>query len=186
MNNIQSRNIAILLIVLMAATRMHHFGSSSYLPDASLAIFMLAGILAPRPLLFGALLFEAAVLDYVAIGQLGVNDYCMSPAYWFLIPTYAVMWGAGRFYAKRYSATWHGLSLFLLTAFAATSMAFVISSGSFFLLSGRFADLSALQYIASVAKYYLPYLSSAFLYLTIAAGIQITAISLTTRHSHNA
>lgn len=32
-----------LFALLMAATRFHHFGSALFLPDASLAVFFLAG-----------------------------------------------------------------------------------------------------------------------------------------------
>ena len=100
MNNIQIKKIAILatLIALMAATRMHHFGSTLHLPDASLAVFLLAGFLISSPLLLGALLMEAGALDYVAISYLGVDAFCVTPAYWVLIPTYATLRLAGRYY----------------------------------------------------------------------------------------
>ncbi len=185
MNNIQTKNIAILvaLIALMATTRSHHFDSLTHLPDASLAAFMLAGFYLPWAA-FPVLLLVAGFADYSAINYAGVSDWCVSSAYWFLIPTYAVMWYAGRFYAARHSQTWRSLSLFAATAFAATSVAFVISSGSFFLFSGRFADMTAVQYAGSVAKYYAPYLISAFLYLSIAAGVHIAAANFSKRSAH--
>jgi hypothetical protein len=45
MKNIPTKTIAIFvsLIVLMAATRANHFGTALHLPDASLAVFLLAG-----------------------------------------------------------------------------------------------------------------------------------------------
>ena len=176
MNSKQTRNIAIFvtLITLMAATRDHHFGSALHLPDASLAIFLLAGFYLPR-LALPVLLIGAGLADYYAINYNGVSDWCVSSAYWFLIPTYAVMWYAGKFYAARHSQSWRGLALFAATASLATSAAFVISSGSFYLFSGRFAGMTALQYAGSVAKYYLPYLSGTFLYLAIAAGVHVAA-----------
>jgi hypothetical protein len=70
------------------------------LADASLAVFYLAGIFTGGLASFAVLLTEAALLDYVAISQFQVSDYCISPAYIFLIPTYAVMFFAGRWSAK--------------------------------------------------------------------------------------
>ena len=181
----RNKSIALfaLLVLLMAATRSHHFASLTHLPDASLAAFLLAGIYLPLAA-FPALLLVAGLADYSAINYAGVSDWCFSPAYWFLIPTYAVMWYAGRFYAARHSYSWRGLSLFAATSFAATSAAFVISSGSFYLFSGRFAGMTALQYADSVAKYFGTYLTGAFLYLLIAACMQIAAANLSRRSAH--
>lgn len=185
MNMTKTKSIALfaLLVLLMATTRSHHFDSLTHLPDASLAVFLLAGFYLPI-WAFPVLLGEAGLVDYLAINYGGVSDWCVSPAYWFLIPTYAVMWYAGRFYAAHHSLSWRGLSLFTATALLATSAAFLISSGSFYLFSGRFAEMTALQYAGSVAKYYLPYLISAFLYLSIAAGIHIVAANLSKRSAH--
>ena len=99
---IQTKQLGIFagLVLLMAVTRGSHFGSSFALPDATLAIFLVAGFMLPRFTLtalatFIFLLLEAGGIDYYAIAYQGVSDYCVSPAYWFLIPTYASMWFAG-------------------------------------------------------------------------------------------
>lgn len=167
MKNLKLKNIAVVgtLVALMAATRMHHFGSPLHLPDATLAVFLLAGFLLASPALFGALLVEAAALDYVAITQMGVSDYCVTPAYWFLIPTYGVLWLAGRYCARTDRHTVHSLLPFAGIAFAALSAAFVISNGAFLLFSGRYPGMGVAEYAGLVAQYYLPYLSSAVLYL---------------------
>lgn len=161
--------IALGLVALMAVTRMHHFGSALHLPDASLAVFLLAGFLISSPLLFGALLLEAGALDYVAITQLGVSDYCVTPAYWFLIPTYAVLWFSGRYYARVHQYGLRSLVAFAGIAFAAVSVAFLISNGAFYLFSGRYPDMSIAEYGARIAQYYVPYLTSAVVYLVPAA-----------------
>jgi hypothetical protein len=153
------------LVALMAATRMHHFGSALHLPDASLAVFMLAGFFIASPLLFGALLLEAGALDYVAITHLGVSDFCVTPAYWFLIPTYAVLWLAGRYYASIHQHSLRSLGMFAGIAFAAVSAAFFISNGSFYWFSGRYTDTNMAEYLARAAQYYVPYLTGAVTYL---------------------
>ncbi len=157
------------LVALMAATRMHHFGSSLHFPDASLAVFLLAGVFIARPSFFALLMLEAGVLDYVAITHLGVSDYCVTPAYWFLIPTYAALWYAGRYYAQIHQFTLRSLGRFSAISFAAVSVAFLISNGAFYLFSGRFPDLSIAEYAGRIAQYYLPYVSGAAMYLVPAA-----------------
>jgi len=157
--------IALGLVALMAATRSHHFGSALHLPDASLAVFLLAGFVIASPLLFGALLVEAGLIDYLAITQFGVSDYCITPAYWFLIPTYAVLWYAGRFYARIHQNSLRSLGQFAGLSFAATSVAFLISNGAFYLFSGRFPDMGVAEYVSRVSQYYAQYLSGAALYL---------------------
>lgn len=159
------------LAALMAATRMHHYGSALHLPDASLAVFLLAGFFIASPLFFGALLLEAGALDYVAITHLGVSDWCVTPAYWFLIPTYAVLWGAGRYYARIHQYSLRSFGIFSAISFAAVSGAFFISNGAFYLFSGRYPDVNLVEYATRVAQYYPPYLTSGLLYLACAAAL---------------
>ena len=165
--------VSAVLVALMGATRMHHFGSAMHLPDASLAVFLLAGFLVADPLLFGVLLAEAALLDYVAITHMGVSDYCVTSAYWFLIPTYAVLWVAGRTYAKHHQDSLRSLGLFSTISFAAVSAAFFISNGAFYLFSGRYPDMNMSEYAARVAQYYVPYLTSAVIYLVPAVLLYV-------------
>ena len=112
---------------------MHHSGTSLHSPDASLAVLLLAGFLVASPLLFGVLLVEAAAIDYVAITQMGVSDYCVTPAYGFLLPTYAVLWFASRYFARVQQNNLRSLGLFSAVSFAAVSITFLISNGAFYL-----------------------------------------------------
>lgn len=149
------------IVVLMAATRMHFSG---HLPDASLAAFLLAGFFLDSPIAFAALLLEAGLLDYLAISKFGVSDYCISPAYWFLIPAYGVLWQAGRSLAAKGS-----VARFSIIPLLALSAAFLISNGAFFLFSGRFEIAGIAEYFARVVRYYPPYVLGAYLYLIPAA-----------------
>ncbi|HEU0282510.1 MAG TPA: hypothetical protein VFQ99_01910 [Gallionella sp.] len=163
--------IGLSLAALMAATRMHHFGSALHLPDASLAAFLLAGFFIASPLLFAGLLLEAGALDYVAITHLSVSDWCVTPAYWFLIPTYAVLWFAGRYYARIHQHSLRSLGIFAGLSVAALSAAFIISNGAFYLFSGRYPDTGVAEYLARVAQYYPQYLAGGVLYLACAAAL---------------
>ncbi|MDD5271247.1 MAG: hypothetical protein PHU14_00880 [Methylovulum sp.] len=165
-------NLAILpLLALMAATRVHHFGSAWSLPDASLAVFFLAGLYVSNRTWLAGLLVAAGLLDYLAINQFNVSDWCMSPAYVFLIPTYAVMWLAGRFFRMSAAAGKSGLALFVGLAAVAASVAFVISNGSFFLLSGRYADMSVVDYSVAVATYFPAYSGAALAYALLGLAV---------------
>ena len=159
------------LVALMAATRMHHFGSALHLPDASMAVFLLAGFFIASPLLFAGLLLEAGALDYVAITHLNVSDWCVTPAYWFLIPTYAVLWFAGRYYARVHQYSLRSLGVFAGFSIAALSVAFLISNGAFYWLSGRYPDTGIAEYAARMAQYYLQCLTGGLLYLACAAAL---------------
>jgi hypothetical protein len=166
---VKAEYLPLSLIALMVATRFHHFGDVLHLPDASLAVFFFAGFYRKK-MFFGFLLALAALIDYLAIEN-GTSGWCVTPAYVFLIPTYAVMWFAGR-----YCSTFKAMKITNLAKSAgllalATSAAFAISNGSFYLFSGRYEDLSLGDYVVRVAQYYPFYVGSALIY-TI-AGVAI-------------
>jgi hypothetical protein len=166
---LQAQTLTLPLIALMALTRFHHFGDAFSLPDASLAVFFLAGLgFARRWWLLGFLLLEAAVIDYVAINHFNVSAFCVAVAsYGFLIPTYAVMWFAGSYCVKFKNLNASEMALSIGVSALATSVAFLISSGSFYLLSGRPAVLSWAQYSDGVMQYYPPYTSAALCYTVL-------------------
>ncbi|MDP3679168.1 MAG: hypothetical protein Q8R23_08815, partial [Methylotenera sp.] len=95
--------IGAVLAGLVIATRGHHFASINALPSASLAVFFLAGLYLRPTWMFPALLALCAGLDFSAITYGGVSNFCVTPAYAFLLPAYGVMWLAGRWFAKRVS-----------------------------------------------------------------------------------
>ncbi len=158
-----------LLAGIMLATRFHHFGSVTHLPDASLAVFFLAGFYLRRAVYMVPLMGLAGGIDYLATQHMGVSDYCMSPAYGFLIPTYAAMWFGGRWYSDRHTMTITSLAPLALALLISASVAFLISNGSFYLFSGRFPDMSWGEYAGRVSIYYLPYMSAAIFYVALAA-----------------
>lgn len=165
------------LIGLMLATRFHHFGSAFSLPDASLIVFFFSGLFFSRLKLFILLLCEAALIDYVGISHFGVNSFCVSPAYVALIPTYGVMWLAGGYCAK--FKTLNRLEMYAQfgVLFLATSVAFLISNGSFFLFSGRYPNADLATYLNRVAMYYPPYLSATLIYgLVMGVGIKMVRV----------
>lgn len=177
--------IALLLVLAMIATRSHHVSAISHftaisLPDASLAIFFLAGFYLRSPLFFGLFFGETVLIDYLAITYGGVSDWCITPAYFLLIMAYAGIWFAGRWYATRYRPVWMTLIPLLAALTVGTVLAFLVSNTSFYLLSGRFTELSWIEYSTRVIKYFPSYAITTFLYVSFAAFLHalITAIGV--------
>ncbi len=159
---LKPESLPILLITLMVMTRFHHFGDVLHLPDASLAVFFFAGFYRKKALL-GFLLGLAALIDFIAIKN-GTSGWCVTPAYVFLIPTYATLWFAGRIAARfntgKVSDLVKSLGLLMLSA----SMAFVISNASFYAFSGKFDALAMADYVAEIQQYFMPYVGSTLVY----------------------
>jgi len=178
--------IACALAALMAATRFHHFGSALQLPDASLAVFFLGGLYLRRALAFGAYAGLAALVDYMAIAHVGVSDWCVTPAYAFLLPTYACLWWAGVWCSKHERRGWRRYPRLAGALLVATVFAFLISNASFYGLSDYFGELSLAEYAARVARYFPPYFASTVAYVTAAmaleAGMALAARTGWARH----
>lgn len=174
----QQLAIGIILALLMALTRSHHWATLHALPDASWAIFFLTGLYL-RPLwAVPALMLEAALVDYLAISVGGVSGFCVSPAYGFLIPAYAVLFLAGRAYARHHRLSWSALPWLLGCALGGAVLAELFSSGGFYFFSGRFADPALAEFIPRLVKYFPAMLSSMALYLGLAALVHCAVASL--------
>ncbi|QPK62830.1 hypothetical protein IVG45_18660 [Methylomonas sp. LL1] len=169
---------AVALMALMAATRFHHFGTPFALPDASLAIFFLAGLWLGGRYLFATLLLEAGLIDYLAITKLGVSDYCVSKAYVFLIASYGSMWLGGKWCRQFDRLSLLNAAQQFAALVVSTSLAFLFSNGSFYWLSGRYPNGSWAQYIERVAMYYPSYLTSTVIYGVAIFGLIAAAKAL--------
>ncbi len=170
-NSSTTRGVLWGLVGVMAATRFHHADSTFALPDASWAVFFLAGLYLHNARAFLLLLAEAFLIDYLAIRYGGVSGWCVTPAYGFLIPTYAALWGAGKWCARFRPFRLSAMAGITVALIGATTLAFLISNASFYLFSGRFAELDWLRYGLNVAHYYPEYLGSALLYTGFALGL---------------
>lgn len=159
---------AIALVLLMLATRSDHFGSAISLPDASLAVFLLAGFYLRRLPYFLMFCVLAVASDYWAIQVRGVSSFCVTSAYGFLLPGYFCLWWAG-FWGSKQELNGVGAWLKLAAAtLAAITLAFVFSSGSFYLFSGYF-EPNWSEVAQRVALYYPRYLVAPLCYLGLAA-----------------
>jgi hypothetical protein len=153
--------ILLALAAVLALTRTSHFGTSEILPDASLAVFLLGGLLLQRVCGFVVLMAVAFGADVLSAQTAEQAGWCLTPAYWGLVPTYGTLWLAGRWLAK-------GRLDFIRAAggsVAAIAIAFVISNLTWFAFSNTAGSMAFSDYALAVAKYFPPYLGSAMLYL---------------------
>lgn len=156
------------LMAFMLATRFHHFGDALHLPDASWALFFLAGFyLSPGWLI--ALLLQAVAIDAAAIGWMGVSDYCLTPAYAGLQLAHLALWAGGRWLSRHASEDLAGLGRLAASAVAATALAFVISNGAFYWFGGRVTEPGWAQFGQTFVDYAPGFFASTLTYLAVAA-----------------
>lgn len=177
LNRSSQATIFALLALLMLTTRFAHFAS---LPDASWAVFFAGGFyLAGRSAwTFPALMLEAVAIDFFVTRHLGVSDYCITPAYAFLVPTHAVLWLGGIWLRRRYAFEARSILLLAASAGAAINLAYLISNGSFYWLGGRIADPNAAQYLDRFLAYYGNFMLVSAGYLAIIAALHAAAAAV--------
>jgi len=163
--------------VLMALMVLTRGNISAHLNDASWAIFFLVGFYLRDSsivrLAFPLFFLAAFAIDLTVIDVVGGVHYCFTPAYPFLIPAYAAMWFAGKWFAKNYAENAKGLTKFVSSAAIAVSICFFISNAGFYFFSEKFETMTMAQYAGAVAQYLPEYLKTTALYLGSAALIHL-------------
>ena len=147
---------ALALAVLMAATRVHHFGVGAVAPDASTAVYFLAGLALASPWWLLAFLAEAVALDIFAIGVAGVADVCISSGYVLLAPAYGALWLAGRALRKTERLDLLSGGKFVCAITGGVIAFFLIANVGYFFGSEFFA-LGVPEYTRRVSRYFSYY-----------------------------
>jgi hypothetical protein len=178
----QRIGIFLLLTLVMAATRLHHFGA---LPDASWAVFFLAGFWLRGSFrwAFPLLIATAVLVDFFAITSVGQNfwsHYCVSLAYWFMPAYFSALWLGGSWLGRHQSGL--NLSTLGLSAVAllvSESTCYLISNGSFYWLSASVPLPRNLDsWFANLGDWYLPFLATTALYVAIGAVLHVGVLLL--------
>ncbi|MEP7184930.1 MAG: hypothetical protein ABI767_03755 [Rhodanobacter sp.] len=177
--------ILMALVAVMAATRIHLSLLHHNILDASWAIFFLAGfwLRGAGRWAFPLLMAEAVLVDYLVINGQGIDfwsHYCVSVAYWFLIPSYFSLWLGGSWLAK------HQVGLRLQTlAMAAVALmvswasCYLLSNGSFYWLSDSVPLPRTFDsWFANLADWFLPFLGTTVLYVGIGAVVHVLAVQM--------
>jgi hypothetical protein len=176
---INSSNAGLVLLAMaMAATRFSPLAVVAHLQDASWAVFFIGGFyLASRwRLAFPALLAEAVLIDYIAIRYLGISNYCITPAYWFLVPSYAALWVGGSWLRRHHSIDLRGLASLTGSVGVAVSLCFFISNASFYWIGGRVADRTWDGWFTNLNIWYWPFLRMSLVYVGAAALIHVIVV----------
>ena len=183
--NVQRAFILSLLVLLMAGTRINHFAP---VPDASWAVFFIGGFYLRNwtrwafPLLMGL----AVVVDWAVISSQGMSfwqHYCVSAAYWMLIPAYFAMWAGGMLLRRYYkAASWQSLGMLAGTLIGSVALCHLIAQGSFYWISASVAEPSFAGWAKNYSDWLLPYMQSAAIYIGAAALVQV-AVEATSKQS---
>lgn len=163
------RIAAFLLFALMAATRVHHFGVGAIAPDASTAVFFLAGLMLASQWWFVGFLFAAIGLDALALGVVGVEAVCLTWGYGLLFLGYLALWLAGQLGRAVERLDLFGAAKIACLAFGGAAVFFVVSNVGYYFGGGYDDLMGAREYVARVSRYFSYYLLVTFGYG--AAGI---------------
>lgn len=167
------------LAAVMLITRTHSLSNLVHLPDTSLASFFVLGYLVRQPIAFAGLFLLAFAIDVVVIFVMGGSGFCFTPAYWMLVPAYAVMWFAGRFAAGRFAERLSALPAAAVLVAGAAFVSNLFSSGGFYFLGGRYADPTIADFLPRLQRYFPGTLLATLLWSGVGAALY--SILLTVR-----
>jgi hypothetical protein len=161
----QKLAVAALIAFFMLLTRGSHVLTAVSLPDASVALFLLGGLLLGRAAWFAVFFILASVIDFGAAALDPLQAFCLTDGYWGMIPAYGVMWLAGRWLANRADA--FALLPYATASMLSTVIAFVISTQTYYLYSGRFPNNGVLETLQYGWNYMPGYIGFAAMYFVI-------------------
>lgn len=133
--------IAAAIAFFMLLTRGSHVLTHVSLPDASLVLFLLGGFLLKRAGWFAGFFVLATVIDFGAAAFDPAQGFCLTNGYWGLIPAYGAMWLGGLWLSTQkeiFAPNLKAISAYALVSLSTTFLAFVISTQTYYLFSGRF------------------------------------------------
>lgn len=130
--------IAAAIAFFMLLTRGSHTFTPFSLPDASLVVFLLGGLWLKRASWYVAFFALGTVIDFGAAALDPAQGFCLTNGYWGLIPGYAAMWLGGMWLSKQRDA--FAIAPFAGVSMVGTLVAFMISTQTYYLFSGRFPN----------------------------------------------
>ncbi|MET0225214.1 MAG: hypothetical protein ABW187_02115 [Dokdonella sp.] len=170
------------LALLMVCTRGQHFASVNALPSASWAVLFLAGASLHPRWMFALLFALAAALDWGSYAAGTISDWCLSPAYWALLPAYGTSWLAGRTYARRHRDERSTIARLALLLTAAAFVAYLISGGCYYAFSGHY-EPSFAGFVPRIAQYYPRALGTLAGYVGVAFALVVALRRIAARNA---
>lgn len=168
------------LALLMAASRAHVFDHFSP-PDATWAVFFVGGFLLRGwgRAVFPLLMALAMGIDWVVISSHSMafwDHYCVSAAYWGLIPAYGLLWMGGSWLRRHYRGADLAAAGRLLAAFlVAVTACQLVAQGTFYWYSGVVAEPTLVGWWQNFLDWLPGYMGTAAGYTAIAAVLQVAA-----------
>jgi hypothetical protein len=162
---IKQLGIAATIAFFMALTRGSHVLTAISLPDASLVLFLLGGLYLRRAGWFVAFFALATVIDFGAAAIDPAQGFCLTNGYWGLIPSYAAMWLGGLWLSKQKDA--FDVVPYAMVAMFTSFVAFVISTQTYYLFSGRFPASGVIESLQHGWQYLPNWMGFAGLYFAI-------------------
>lgn len=154
---------AMAIAFLMLLTRGSHVLTSVSLPDASLALLLIGGLYLRKAIWFALFITLATAIDFGAAAIDSVQAFCLTDGYWGMLPTYAVMWLAGIWLSKQSDST--DIFKYAAISMVATFAAFMISTQTYYLFSGRFPDAGIMESMKHGWEYLPAYMGFTITYL---------------------
>ena len=160
--------IALVIAFFMLLTRGSHTLTPFSLPDASVVLFLLGGLYLRRAAWFVAFFALGTIIDFGAAALDPIQGFCLTNGYWGLIPAYGVMWLGGLHLAKTTNnfATKNLVAYSLACAFT-SFVAFVISTQTYYLFSGRFPAQGVIESLKHGWEYLPNWMGFSALYFAI-------------------
>jgi len=157
--------IAAIIAFLMLLTRGSHMLTSVSLPDASLALLLIGGLYLRKAAWFGFFVVLATVIDFSASAINSWYGFCLTVGYWGMLPTYVAMWLAGVWLSKQTDSL--DIVKYTFAGLLATFLAFVISTQTYYLFSGRFPSNGFIETIQYGWGYLPSYMGFTAMYLVV-------------------
>ena len=165
--------IAIVIAFFMLLTRGSHTLTPFSLPDASVVLFLLGGLYLRRSTWFVAFFVLATIIDFGAAALDPIQGFCLTNGYWGLIPAYGVMWLGGQYLsslAKQrdvFATSLNAMASYALVSMLTTLLAFVISTQTYYLFSGRFPAQGVIESLKHGWEYLPSWMGFSAMYFAI-------------------
>ncbi len=175
----QRATILVLLAVALSASRLHHFAA---VPDASWAVFFVAGFYLRdwARVAFPGLMALAVLVDVLVVTSQGTpfwQSYCVSPAYAFLLPAYYALWAGGQWLGRGYRGLAASEAGRLLLALPLAVVAcHLVAQGSFYWISANVSAPTLAGWWDNFAVWLVPYLRVAVGYVALVAVVHVAVV----------
>jgi branched-subunit amino acid ABC-type transport system permease component len=125
----------------------------------------------------------AVLIDFFVITRQGIDfwsHYCVSPAYWFLLAAYFVLWLGGSVFRSLYAKpALRELGVLAVLLVASVGVSYLISNGSYYWISDSWRTAGQLPsfggWVENLGDWFLPYLRTTAIYVGVAAALHVGA-----------